>query len=52
VLQVHLAGFDREQEGTLVDTHNREVSQEVWALYMEAGKRGGPFPTLLTSPTA
>ena len=47
VLQVHLAGFDREQEGTLVDTHNHQVSKEVWALYAEAWKRGGPFPTLL-----
>jgi len=47
VLQVHLAGFAREQEGTLVDTHDHHVSPEVWALYAEAWKRGGPFPTLL-----
>lgn len=47
VLQVHLAGFDREQAGTLVDTHDHHVSKEVWALYAEAWKRGGPFPTLL-----
>lgn len=47
VLQVHLAGFAREQEGTLVDTHDHHVSKEVWSLYAEAWKRGGPFPTLL-----
>jgi uncharacterized protein len=46
VLQVHLAGF-HEQEGTLVDTHDHHVSKEVWSLYAEAWKRGGPFPTLL-----
>jgi uncharacterized protein len=47
VLQVHIAGHTREPDGTLVDTHDHPVPPEVWALYAEAWKLGGPFPTLL-----
>jgi uncharacterized protein (UPF0276 family) len=47
VLQVHLAGYTREPNGTLVDTHDHPVSNAVWALYARAWKMGGPFPTLL-----
>jgi hypothetical protein len=47
VLQVHLAGHTREPDGTLVDTHDGPVCDEVWALYLAAWQRGGPFPTLL-----
>ncbi len=47
VLQVHLAGFTREPNDTLVDTHDHPVSSEVWSLYERAWKLGGPFPTLL-----
>lgn len=47
VLQVHLAGHTREPDGTLVDTHDHEVSSAVWALYADAWRSGGPFPTLL-----
>lgn len=47
VLQVHLAGHTREPGGVIVDTHDRPVCDEVWALYAYAWRRGGPFPTLL-----
>jgi uncharacterized protein (UPF0276 family) len=47
VLQVHLAGYTREPDGTLVDTHDHHVSDPVWALYRQAWKLGGPFPTLI-----
>lgn len=47
VLQVHVAGHERPTNGPVVDTHNRPVSAEVWDLYREAWRRGGPFPTLL-----
>lgn len=47
VLQVHLAGFTEEPDGTLVDTHDHAVTSDVWSLYAEAWKLGGPFPTLL-----
>jgi uncharacterized protein (UPF0276 family) len=47
VLEVHLAGYAEEPNGTLVDTHDHPVSDAVWALYAEAWKLGGPFPTLL-----
>jgi uncharacterized protein len=47
VLQVHLAGHSRNPDGTLVDTHDKPVCDAVWALYAEAWRLGGPFPTLL-----
>jgi uncharacterized protein (UPF0276 family) len=47
VLEVHLAGHTREQNGTLVDTHDHPVANPVWALYARAWRMGGPFPTLL-----
>lgn len=47
VLQVHIAGHKREREGTIVDTHDRPVCDEVWQLYARAWRMGGPFPTLL-----
>ncbi len=47
VLQVHVAGHTREENGTIVDTHDQHVADAVWALYARAWKMGGPFPTLL-----
>jgi uncharacterized protein (UPF0276 family) len=47
VLQVHVAGHSCEPDGTLVDTHDHPVTDEVWALYARAWRMGGPFPTLL-----
>ncbi len=47
VLQVHLAGHRVRPDGLRHDTHDRPVCDEVWALYREAWRRGGPFPTLL-----
>lgn len=47
VLEVHLAGPSEEPDGSLVDTHATAVREPVWALYREAWRRGGPFPTLL-----
>ncbi len=47
VLQVHIAGHVREPSGLIVDTHDRPVCDEVWELYRQAWKQGGPFPTLL-----
>jgi hypothetical protein len=47
VLQVHVAGHQREPSGLIVDTHDRAVVPEVWALYEYAWRLGGPFPTLL-----
>jgi uncharacterized protein len=47
VLQIHLAGHTREPTGTIVDTHDQPVSDAVWALYRDAYRTHGPFPTLL-----
>lgn len=47
VLQVHIAGHTREADGTLIDTHDHSVAPEVVALYTQAWRLGGPFPTLL-----
>jgi uncharacterized protein (UPF0276 family) len=46
VEQVHLAGH-QDRGSLLLDTHDREVSREVWALYREALERFGPTPTLI-----
>lgn len=47
VLQVHLAGHTRRADGLLIDTHDQKVADPVWALYAQAWRLGGPFPTLL-----
>lgn len=47
VLQVHIAGHQVRPDGILHDTHDRPVRAEVWDLYAEAWRTGGPFPTLL-----
>lgn len=47
VVQVHLAGHRREHDGTIVDTHDAHVCEEVWQLYVSTWRRGGPFPTLI-----
>jgi uncharacterized protein (UPF0276 family) len=47
VLQVHLAGHQVEQDGTIIDTHDRPISDAVLELYAAAWRMGGPFPTLL-----
>jgi len=47
VLCVHLAGHTERPDGLLHDTHDAPVSEAVWALYAEAWRLGGPFPTIL-----
>ncbi|MCI0574456.1 MAG: DUF692 domain-containing protein [Myxococcaceae bacterium] len=44
--QIHLAGH-LDTGNLLLDTHDREVSDEVWALYREAIRRFGPTSTLI-----
>ena len=46
VVQYHLSGHD--DSGPLrIDTHDREVCDEVWALFRHAVRRFGPRPTIL-----
>ena len=47
VVEVHVAGHELLPDGRRIDTHDRAVSEEVWAVYRAAWRRGGPFPTLL-----
>jgi uncharacterized protein (UPF0276 family) len=47
VVQVHLAGHERLEDGAIIDTHDRPVAPAVWELYRQAWSMGGPFPTLL-----
>jgi uncharacterized protein (UPF0276 family) len=44
---VHIAGHTIRPDGLRHDTHDTRVAPEVWALYAEAWRLGGPFPTLL-----
>ena len=49
--EIHLAGHDMAEDETgaefLIDTHDRSVKDEVWALYERAIRRAGPVPTLI-----
>jgi uncharacterized protein (UPF0276 family) len=49
--EIHLAGYDRVSDDDggdlLIDTHDRAVLADVWALYRTAIRRGGPKPTLI-----
>lgn len=51
VREIHLAGHAREQDECgrplLIDTHDRPVSAEVWALYARVVSLIGPCPTLI-----
>lgn len=48
--EVHLAGhamLEGDGETLLVDTHDRRVSSEVWALFRDVVMRHGALPTLI-----
>lgn len=49
--EIHLAGHAGAADETgapfLIDTHDRSVKDEVWALYERAIRRAGPVPTLI-----
>ncbi|MCX9156846.1 DUF692 domain-containing protein [Niveibacterium sp. 24ML] len=51
VRQIHLAGFATEHDSAgaplLIDTHDRRVAAEVWALYRGLIAQLGPLPTLI-----
>ncbi len=47
VLQVHIAGHERQADGSIIDTHDRPVADAVWDLYQRTWALAGPFPTLL-----
>lgn len=46
-VQMHVAGFHREDERLLIDTHGEAVASPVWRLLEEALERTGPLPVLL-----
>ncbi|MEO5614053.1 MAG: DUF692 domain-containing protein [Cypionkella sp.] len=49
--EIHLAGFTPEADDLgrplLIDTHDRPVDADVWALYAHAVRLTGPKPTLI-----
>lgn len=49
--EIHLAGHTESQDSLgaplLIDSHNRQVSRQVWALYEAALRRTGPLATLI-----
>jgi len=47
VLQCHIAGHTEKPDGTILDTHEESVREEVWQLYRHAWQLSGGFPTLL-----
>ncbi|MFO0723472.1 MAG: DUF692 domain-containing protein [Myxococcota bacterium] len=46
-VQIHVAGFWREREDLVIDTHGEPVDARVWPLLEEALRRTGPVPVLL-----
>lgn len=46
-VQIHVAGFWRESEDLVIDTHGEAVDARVWPLLEEALRRTGPVPVLL-----
>ncbi len=46
IAQVHLAGH-RASGPLRIDTHDRPVAGETWALYAQAVRRFGPVPTMI-----
>ncbi len=47
VLQCHIAGHTQRPDGSLLDTHDESVRDEVWELYRHAWRLSGGFRTLL-----
>lgn len=47
VLQCHIAGHSQNPDGTILDTHDHPVRDEVWELYNSSWEHSGGFPTLL-----
>ena len=47
VIQVHVAGHTELADGSLLDTHNRPVRDEVWQLYRYVHQRTGGVSTIL-----
>ncbi len=51
VQEIHLAGYTQEADDEdmplLIDTHDREVSDSVWALFSRVIEQTGPLPTLI-----
>lgn len=51
VREIHLAGHSRTEDDSgralLIDSHDREVSEPVWALYERVIRRLGPVATLI-----
>jgi uncharacterized protein (UPF0276 family) len=46
VQQIHLAGHS-VQDGIIIDTHDHDVADPVWALYASALRRFGPVSTMI-----
>jgi uncharacterized protein (UPF0276 family) len=46
VQQIHLAGHS-VQQGCIIDTHDQQVADPVWALYADALRRFGPVATMI-----
>lgn len=46
VAEIHLAGFE-PRDGYLLDAHNNEVSEPVWALYRQVAEKTASIPTLI-----
>ncbi|HLV67891.1 MAG TPA: DUF692 domain-containing protein [Polyangiaceae bacterium] len=47
VVEIHIAGHERQENGLIIDTHGAEVVSPVYDLLAHALERTGPVPVLL-----
>jgi len=51
ILQIHIAGHDRDSSGLIIDTHGQAIKQDVWALLTYLGEKRGLPPVLIERDT-
>lgn len=51
ILQIHIAGHDRDLSGLIIDTHGQPVRQDVWDLLTYLGEKRGLPPVLIERDT-
>ncbi len=51
ILQIHIAGHDRDPSGLIIDTHGQAIGQAVWELLSYLGEKRGLPPVLIERDT-
>jgi len=51
ILQIHIAGHDRNPSGLIIDTHGQPIVHDVWELLIYLGQKRGLPPVLIERDT-